>query len=202
LWALRSVGVRQVLAPGAVGSLRPELDPGTFVVPDQIIDRTYGRGHSVYEGTGKVFHVPFADPYCPRLRSAFLAAASAETPLVDGGTLVVVNGPRFSTKAESKMNAQAGGTVVGMTGMPEAVIARELAMCYSTVSMVTDHDAGVDGHEPVTNEQVIAVFEKNLERLKMLLRKVITQLDPEPNGLPNCSCRQTLDGFITSFPLP
>jgi 5'-methylthioadenosine phosphorylase len=129
LWALRSVGVRQVIAQCAVGSLRPELGPGTIVVPDQVVDRTWGREHTVYAAEGPVVHVGFADPYCPRGRAvAVESATAAGKSVAAAGTLVVINGPRFSSKAESTWHQQAGWTVVGMTGMPEASIARELAM--------------------------------------------------------------------------
>lgn len=203
LWALRSVGVRQVIAPCAVGSLRPEHGPGTFVLPDQVIDRTWGRGHTVYDSVGPVVHVSFADPYCPRGRAAVLAAADEQTPLVDGGTLVVINGPRFSTRAESRWHAAAGGTVVGMTGVPESSVARELAMCYTTVCMVTDHDAGVETGEAVTHAEVLRVFAGNIERLKGLLRRVIADLPgPEADEDATCSCRRALDGFELPFELP
>lgn len=203
LWALRSVGVRQVIAPCAVGSLRPELGPGTFVVPDQVIDRTWGRPHTVYDAAGPVVHVSFADPYCPRGRATVLASADEQTPLVDSGTLVVINGPRFSSRAESQWHAAAGGTVVGMTGVPESAIARELAMCYTTVCMVTDHDAGVETGEAVTHAEVLRVFAGNIERLKGLLRRVIAALpDAEPDETATCSCRRALDGFDLPFELP
>lgn len=203
LWALRSVGVRQVIAPCAVGSLRPELGPGTFVVPDQVIDRTWGRAHTVYDGVGPVVHVSFADPYCPRGRAAMLAAADEQTPLVGSGTLVVINGPRFSSRAESQWHTAAGGSVVGMTGVPESSVARELAMCYTTVAMVTDHDAGVETGEAVTHAEVLRVFAGNIERLKSLLRRVIAGLpDAEPDATATCSCRRALDGFDLPFELP
>ena len=139
LWALRSLGVRQVLAPCAVGSLRPDLPPGSFVVPDQVVDRTWGREHTYADGSSGVVHVPFADPYCPRGRSAVLAAgrARADEP-VDGGTLVIVNGPRFSSRAESRWHAAMGWSLVGMTSMPEAALARELGLCYTGIALVTD----------------------------------------------------------------
>lgn len=203
LWALRSVGVRQVLAPAAVGSMRPELGPGTFVVPDQVIDRTWGRKHTVYSAKGKVVHVAFADPYCPRGRAAVLASADDDVRPVDGGTLVVINGPRFSTKAESRMHAALGGTVVGMTGMPESAIARELAMCYTTVCLVTDHDAGVDGGEAVTHHEVLAQFAGNIERMKALLTRVIAALPAhETDAAATCSCRHAVDGQELPFDLP
>ena len=204
LWALRSVGVRQVLAPAAVGSLRPELGPGTFVVPDQLIDRTWGRAHTMFDEVGHVVHVGFADPYCPRGRAAILAAADADAHPVDGGTLVVIQGPRFSTKAESRMHQSFGGTIVGMTGVPEASVARDLALCYSTVCLVTDHDAGVDGGEAVSHHEVLAQFAANIEVLKALLTRTIAGLPVhEPDdATATCTCRHALDGQDLPFELP
>lgn len=204
LWALRSVGVRQLLGPCAVGSLKPELGPGTFLVPDQVVDRTWGREHTVYDVEGPVVHVGFADPYCPRGRKAFLDSATGDTGvLVDGGTLVVINGPRFSSRAESQWHAAAGWSVVGMTGVPESSIARELAMCYSTVCLITDHDAGVEGGEAVSHAEVIRQFGANIGRLKGLLLGVIAALpDPEPDDQAGCSCRRSLDGMELPISLP
>ncbi len=203
LWALRTVGVRQVLTPCAVGSLQPHLTAGTFVVPDQLVDRTWGRAHTVYDQVGKVIHVSFADPYCPRGRQAVLGAATADTPLVDGGTLVVIQGPRFSSRAESQWHAAAGWSVVGMTGAPEAVIARELAMCATTIAMVTDMDAGVEQGEGVLHLDVLKVFAGNIDRLKSLLLRVIAALPPaEDDETATCSCRRALDGLELPFPLP
>lgn len=200
LWALRAVGVRQVLAPCAVGSLRPELGPGAFVVPDQVVDRTYGRGHTVYEAIGPVVHVAFADPYCPRGRATVLHAGSS---IVDGGTLVVVNGPRFSTAAESAWHAAQGWSLVGMTGQPEAAVARELAVCYTSIAMVTDHDAGIEGGGAVTYAEVMRVFADNLARLRELLGRVIAALpDPEADDAAICTCRRALDGLTLPFSLP
>ena len=204
LWALRAVGVRQVLAPCAVGSLKPELGPGALVVPDQVVDRTWGREHTVYADEGPVVHVAFADPYCPRGRGVVVEAArSAGKEVADGGTLVVINGPRFSSKAESAWHQQAGWSVIGMTAMPEAAIARELAMCFTTIALVTDHDAGVGGAEVVTHEEVLRVFAKNVDGLKTLLRKAITQMpEPEPDDSATCGCRRALDGITLPFALP
>lgn len=204
LWALRAVGVRQVIAPCAVGSLRAEHGPGTFVVPDQIIDRTWGRAHTFYDVEGPVVHVGFADPYCPRGRAVAVAAARGSAhDVADGGTLVVINGPRFSSRAESRMNQQAGGTIVGMTTMPEAVLARELAMCFTSLAMVTDYDSGIDGGAAVTHEEVMRVFARNVEDLKVVLRDVIAGLPTaEPDATATCPCRHSLDGIELPFPIP
>jgi 5'-methylthioadenosine phosphorylase len=204
LWALRSVGVRQVLAPCAVGSLKPEHGPGTIVVPDQVVDRTWGRAHTIYDGVGPVVHVGFADPYCPRGREAVINTGGVDgKDLVDGGTLVVINGPRFSSRAESLWHQQAGWTLVGMTGMPEAAIARELAMCFTTVALVTDHDAGVDGGQGVTHEEVIKVFGRSLEGLKSVLKSTIGAMPlPEDDESATCPCRRSLDGLKLPMALP
>jgi len=201
LWALRTLGVRQVLAPCAVGGLQRELGPGTFVVPDQVVDRTWGRPHTVYDGEGPVVHASFADPYCPHGRAALLASAPPDTPLVDGGALLVINGPRFSSRAESRWHAAAGWSVVGMTGMPEASIARELAVCFSTVCCVTDADAGLEGEAGVTHGDVLAVFADNIDRLKALLLRTIAAL-PGTEESAGCACRHALDGQRLPFELP
>jgi len=204
LWALRAVGVRQVLAPCAVGSLRPERGPGTIVVPDQVVDRTWGREHTVYGDIGPVVHVGFADPYCPRGRQVAIdAARTAGQSVVDAGTLVVINGPRFSTRAESRWHQEAGWTVVGMTGMPEASIARELAMCFTTIALVTDHDAGVGGGEAVTHAEVLRVFARNIDGLKSILRSAVAQMPvAEDDAAATCSCRRSLDGLTLPISLP
>ncbi len=200
LWALRTSGVRQVLAPCAVGSLRPELSPGTFVVRDQLVDRTWGREHTIYGEVGSVAHVDLADPYCPHGRAAILrVAAERELDPQDGGTLVVVNGPRFSTRAESRWHGAQGWSVVGMTGAPEAGLARELALCYTAIAVVTDHDAGVDPGEGVRQAEVFAVFAANIDRLRALLEAVIPVLPP---ASADCRCRHALDGVPLPFTLP
>lgn len=196
VWALRALGVRQVLAPCAVGSLRPELTPGTIVVPDQLVDRTWGRAHTVYDEESPVVHVSPADPYCPRGRRTVVAQGKG---LRDGGTMVVINGPRFSTRAESQWHAAQGWSLVGMTGAPEATIARELALCYTSVAVVTDHDAGVFVGEGVTHAEVLAQFGKSIETLKDLLAKVIAKL---PGIESDCTCRHSLDGLPLPFELP
>jgi 5'-methylthioadenosine phosphorylase len=197
LWALRSLGVRRVLAPCAVGGLRPELGPGTFVVPDQLIDRTSGRTQTYYD-RGAV-HVSFADPYCPAGRRTLLdAAAGRGVSAVDGGTVVVVEGPRFSTRAESRWFTAIGGSVVNMTGHPEAVLARELALCYTSIALVTDLDAGVEGGHAVTHEEVFRVFGENTDRLREILLDAVAALPAERA----CTCAAALDGIKLPFPLP
>jgi 5'-methylthioadenosine phosphorylase len=199
LWALRAVGVRQVLGPCAVGSMHPELGPGSLVVPDQVIDRTWGRPHTVYDEAGPVAHVAFADPYCPRGRRAVVdTARSAGLQARDGGTLVVINGPRFSTRAESRWHAALGGDVVGMTGMPEASVARELALCYTSINVVTDLDAGFESGEGVTHAEVFAQFGRSIEALKSLLLGVVAALPTDDE----CHCRHALDGLALPFELP
>jgi 5'-methylthioadenosine phosphorylase len=197
LWALRAIGARQVVAPCAVGGLRPELGPGTFVVPDQLIDRTSGRTQTFYD-TGAV-HVNFADPYCPTGRAAVLEAADVQNlRITDGGTMVVVEGPRFSTRAESRWYSSLDGAVVNMTGHPEAVLARELALCYTTIALVTDLDAGVEGDQGVTQEEVFRVFAENTERMRGLLLDVVRALPDEPD----CPCQHALDGLKLPIALP
>jgi 5'-methylthioadenosine phosphorylase len=192
LWLLRSLGVRQVLAPCAVGGLRAEVAPGDIVVPDQLVDRTSGRTQSYVE-RGAV-HVPFADPYCPRLGDR-LGRLDGVT---QGGTMVVIEGPRFSTRAESQHYAAQGWTLINMTGHPEAILAREMLMCYSALALVTDMDAGVETGEGVGQDEVFAMFERNIERLKTALTSVVTDL-PEPTG---CACSTWADGIELTYDIP
>lgn len=192
LWALHSLGVRQVLAPCAVGGLRPDVAPGDVVVPDQLVDRTSGR-EQTFVASGAV-HVPFADPYCDRLAEVL----GRQPGVKAGGTMVVVEGPRFSTRAESQHYAAQGWSLVNMTGHPEAVLARELQMCYSAVALVTDMDAGVASGEGVGQEEVFAMFASNIDRLKGLLGSVIKEL-PDPEG---CSCATWADGLELTYLAP
>ena len=195
LWALRSLGVRRILAPSAVGALRADLVPGTLVVPDQIIDATWGRDFTFYDEPGTVVHVGFADPYCPQGRRAVRSDAM---PVVDGGTLVVIQGPRFSTRAESRRNAAAGGDVVGMTGMPEAVLARELALCYTGLAVVTDADAGVEASGAVSHQAVLEEFARSVALLRTVLADAVAALPLDDE----CACRHALDGLTLPFDLP
>ncbi|WP_107765370.1 S-methyl-5'-thioadenosine phosphorylase [Nocardioides terrigena] len=192
-WALRSLGARQVLAPCAVGGLRDTVAPGDLVVPDQLVDRTFRRTGSFVE-SGAV-HLPFADPYCPGV-SAALADADPDVRL--GGTMVVVEGPRFSTRAESRHYADQGWDLVNMTGAPEAALAREMGQCYAPLALVTDMDAGAESGEGVGQADVFTRFAANLARLTGLLERAIGSL-PDPDG---CACSTWSDGLELTYAVP
>jgi 5'-methylthioadenosine phosphorylase len=198
MWALRSLGVRQILAPCAVGGLDPEsTPPGAIVVPDQLVDRTSGRVQTFSEHGAT--HVPFADPYCPRLSSALTAAGQrTDEPMLAGGTMVVIEGPRFSTRAESRWYAAQGWQLVNMTGHPEAVLAREMRICYSALALVTDLDAGVNAGEGVSETDVFALFAANLGRLRTILTAAIAEL-PDPEG---CTCSTWADDLELAYEVP
>ncbi len=188
LWAMRTLGVRQVIGPCAAGSLFAEIHPGDFVVLDQLVDRTWGRPDTFYDA-GATHHVSYADPYCPVLAtSAVEAGERVGVRMHHGGTVVVVPGPRFSTRAESRWFRSAGWHVVNMTQYPEAYLARELGMHYAGIALITDYDTGVEhdaGVAPVSQEQVFAFFEENLHRVRALLHELIPTLHSEPTG---CEC--------------
>ena len=179
VWAMRELGVRTIVGPCAAGSLQAHVHPGELVVVDQLVDRTWGRPDTFFDGP-EVHHVSFADPYDAAMRSSLVAAARRlELPVHDGGTMVVVQGPRFSTRAESRWFTSMGWEVINMTGHPEAVLAAELAIPYAAVALITDYDVGLEGAagvEPVTQEMVFAFFEGNLERVRALLFEAIPSL--------------------------
>jgi len=180
VWALRELGVTRILAPCAVGALRADLELGELVVCDQFVDRTWGRDDTFYDGP-QTTHVSAADPYCPELRRLLVEGASeAGIPVRDGGTVVAIQGPRFSTRAESQWFQQAGWDVVNMTAYPECHLARELELCYANVSLVTDHDVGVEGADAVSGDDVFRVFRENSERLRELLRAVVPRIELKP----------------------
>ena len=198
VWALRALGVRRVLGPCAAGSLRVHIHPGDFVVCDQLVDRTWGRPATFFDGP-QTNHLAFADPYCPDLRRALgMAGHGRGASVVDGGTIVVVQGPRFSTRAESRWHRAQGWDVVNMTQCPEAPLARELGLCYATVALVTDYDTGVEdpagagdgqevvNQEAVNQEAVFAFFQENLDRLRDVLLAAIAAV-PFQND-DDCSC--------------
>lgn len=187
LWAMKELGVTRILAPCAVGSLQPHIQPGHLVICDQFVDRTWGRADTFYDGPITT-HVGAADPYCPQLRE--LARQKAEQvgfQVHPRGTVVVIQGPRFSTRAESRWFASNGWQVINMTQYPECILARELEMCYVNLSLITDYDAGLEGHPevtPVSHEEVNRVFAANNERLKNLLKEIIAAVPEERT----CDC--------------
>jgi 5'-methylthioadenosine phosphorylase len=189
VWAMRQVGVRRIIGPSACGSLRPELEPGTFVICDQFVDRTRGREDTFYDGP-QTTHVSAADPYCPELSK--ILAEAGDDRVVLGGTVVVVQGPRFSTRAESRWFAGAGWDVVNMTQYPEAWLARELELCYATVSLVTDYDVGLEDVAPVSADAAFEVFRENLDRLRALLFRAVPKIGPQPDDI----CASALESAI------
>lgn len=190
LWAMRELGVRRVLGPCASGALQPHLARGEFVVCDQFVDRTWGRSDTYHDGP-ETTHVSAADPYCADLRRVVVdTARELGIPVRDGGTVVVIQGPRFSTRAESRWFQSQGWDVVNMTAYPECHLARELELCYANVSMVTDHDVGVESAEPVSAETVARIFRENNERLRALLLAAIPRIGPQPDD----TCAHALAG--------
>jgi 5'-methylthioadenosine phosphorylase len=193
LWAMRQLGVRRVLGPCAVGSLRGDVHPGELVICDQFVDRTTGRADTFYPGP-EVVHISAADPYCPELRPlAAQVAAEQKLPHHAAGTVVVVQGPRFSTRAESRWFSRMGWDVVGMTQYPEVILARELEMCYLNLSLVTDYDVGVEGQPEVAAveaQHVVKVLAENIAHLRDLLSLLIPRI-PE---VPTCNCQHALEG--------
>jgi 5'-methylthioadenosine phosphorylase len=189
VWAMREVGARRLIGPCASGALRADLRVGEFVVCDQFVDRTWGRPDTFYEGA-PVTHVSAADPYCPDLRRLLVETArELGIPVRDGGTVVVIQGPRFSTRAESRWFQQLGWDMVNMTAYPEGHLARELELCYATIATVTDHDVGVAGAESVSASQVVETFEQNNARLRALLFAVVPKIGPQPEDVCSTALR-------------
>jgi 5'-methylthioadenosine phosphorylase len=197
--ALKRSGVTDLISVSAVGSLREELPPGTFVIVDQFIDRTFARNKSFFE-TGLVAHVSLAHPVCRRLGDHLEAAArAAGIAVVRGGTYLVMEGPQFSTLAESELYRAWGCDVIGMTNMPEAKLAREAEICYATVAMVTDFDCWHPGHDAVTVQQIIQVLLANADKARSLVRHLAPRLAPDVHA-PACACRHALDHALITAP--
>lgn len=198
LWALHSLGVARVFGPSACGSLRSTIHPGDVVVCDQFVDQTFSRSGTYFDGP-EVNHVSLADPYCPQMGAELIAAARrASMPVHDRGTVVVIPGPRFATRAESAAYRTLGYDVINMTQCPEVALARELGMCYSSIALVTDYDSGVDDRpeiEAVNQADVFAVFAANVDRLREVLRDAIASL-----GQRSCSCRSATNGILPTDP--
>ena len=196
IYALKSLGVEYVLSVSAVGSLREDYRPLDLVVPDQLFDRTKSRPNSFFEG-GVVGHVSFADPFCPHV-SGLLYDAMGEIEGLGrhrGGTYVCIEGPLFSTKAESRVYRQWGCDIIGMTALPEAKLAREAELCYATIACVTDYDVWHESAEPVTVEMVVANLTQNVANAKRIIRSVLSRL-PVDRTRMTCGCSSALQSAI------
>ena len=186
LYALKQLGVQRVYGPTAVGSLRADVRPGDFVISDQFVNFTNGRKDTYFEGPVTA-HVGSSDPYCPELRELVSGVAKdMGIRCHDSGTVVVIQGPRFSTRAESRFFRSQGWDIINMTQYPEVILARELELCYVNISLVTDYDVGLEGDpnvKPVSNDEVMRVFDANLKKLRSLLLKSI-ELTPSKRSCP------------------
>jgi 5'-methylthioadenosine phosphorylase len=197
IWGMKELGVERIVSPGACGSLQSHIPLGTFVICDQFIDRTGRQKATFFDGPAAI-HINCADPYCPAMRD--LCASSAEKlgiPYQSGGTAVIINGPRFSTRAESKWYHSQGWDVINMTQYPEIVLAREMGMCYLNISLVTDWDVWIAdeaGVKSVTADEVGRVFQANNERMRLLLDDMI----PALSGELACDCSAMLDEAVLS----
>ncbi len=188
IWGFKELGVKRIISLGATGGISAEMEPGTIVVPDQIIDMTRGRDETFFEGEGGVVHVDLTDPYCPELRgSIFTAGKRSGLKFKEAGTYICTNGPRLETKGEIKFFSEIGADIVGMTAMPEASLAREAELCYAGISVVTNYAAGLMEKKLAATE-VVEVMNKTAECLKTLLRGAFDLVPVERS----CSCKEAL----------
>jgi 5'-methylthioadenosine phosphorylase len=196
VWGLKKLGVTRVLSLSAVGSMREDIAPGDFVVIDQFFDRTRHRPDTFFE-RGVVAHVMFADPVCPEVRAGLLAAArDVGVKVHDGGTYINMEGPQFSTRAESRIYRRWGVDVIGMTNLQEARLAREAELCYATVAMATDYDCWHEEHDDVTVEGVLAIMRRNVGNAKALVQAAARRIGPERA----CGCKEALKYAIMTDP--
>ena len=193
IWALATLGVEHVLSVSAVGSLKEEVAPLHMVVPDQVIDRTRGARPSTFFGNGIVAHIAFHAPFCPTLSAVVAGAASAGVPTHRGGTLVVMEGPAFSTRAESELYRGWGADVIGMTALPEAKLAREAGMCYATLACVTDYDTWHETHDVVSADMIIGNLRRNVANARRIAASVAAALPAR-----TCACRDALTNAIVT----
>ena len=200
IWALKSLGVKRIIASSACGSLREDFAPRDIVIPDQLYDRTRHRApHTFFDG-GIVAHIGFADPFCPVLRQILLDGAKAAGATVhDGGTMVVMEGPQFSTKAESRTYRKLGFDTIGMTALPESKLAREAEICYASMNLVTDYDVWYPEHDEVTVEMVVANMVANLETAKAIVRYALPKMEAQGDKAI-CGCPTALAGAIITDP--
>jgi 5'-methylthioadenosine phosphorylase len=190
IYAMKQLGVKKIIAPTASGSLQSNIKPGDFVVCDQFVDRTWGRKDTYYDGP-ETRHISAAHPYCPELRkTAIETGKSLGITTHEKGTVVVIQGPRFSTVAESRWFSKMGWDVINMTQYPECYLAREMGICYANIALITDFDAGLEGQddiEPVTEQEVLKVFEENNEKVRKMLFEIIKNIDLSAENKCNCN---------------
>lgn len=188
IYAMKELGVKKIIAPTSSGSLQPAIKPGDFVICDQFVDRTWGRNDTFFDGP-VTKHISAAYPYCPTLRQLAIDVGKEQKITIhERGTVVVIQGPRFSTVAESRWFSKMGWEVINMTQYPECYLAREMGMCYVNIALITDFDAGLEGQEnirPVTEEEVYRVFGENNEKVKTMLLELLKRIDLEQEG---CTC--------------
>lgn len=196
LWGLKSIGVERILATTAVGSLNPQMKPGDFVLIDQFLDFTKSRRNTFFEGGDLgVVHVDYTEPYCPEVRGVLLEASQGIGVNLHGrGVYVCTEGPRFETPAEITMFSRLGGDLVGMTNVPEVVLAREVGICYATISMVTNFAAGISAG-PLSHEEVLTIMSENTEHLRTLLMKTLETIPAERS----CDCKNAVQGMERLF---
>lgn len=206
LYAFKMLGVKQIIAPVASGSLKAKIKPGDFVICDQFVDKTYGRETTYFEGPqtknkfskAKTVHISSVEPYCSYLRKlAIKACQRLKIRVHNKGTIVVINGPRFSTRAESEFYQRQGWDVINMTQYPECILAKELEMCYLNISLITDYDAGLKGNKnvkAVSFEEIRRVFKQNNEKVKKLIFEIIEKM---PENL-TCNCHQSFKNAVVS----
>ncbi len=196
IYALKSLGVERIIAVNSCGSFKEEIKPGHLLIPDQIIDRTKGRPGTFFDG-GIVAHVPLAEPFCGDLSEIlYKSARDLGATVHKGGTFIVMEGPQFSTKAESFLHKSWGASIIGMTAMPEARLAREAEMCYGSIACITDHDCWHDTHEAVTIEMVLATMAKNIDHAKQIIKLAAGRI---PSGRA-CDCAGALKYSIVTRP--
>lgn len=196
IWALKSLGVEHIIAINSVGSFKKEIAPGHLLIPDQLIDRTSQR-KSTFFGDGVVAHIAFAEPFCPEMRKLlFNCSKDAGATVHDGGTYVVMEGPAFSTRAESRLHKSWGADVIGMTALPEAKLAREAEICYAVIACSTDYDSWHEDEAPVTVDMIVATLRANIELSKHIVKLAVARL-PESRI---CDCPDALKSAIVTSP--
>jgi len=196
IYALKSIGVERIIGINSVGSLKEDFQPNDLLIPDQLIDRTRQRA-STFFGEGIVAHIPFGEPFCPSLSQlVYQSARDAGATAHQGGTCVVMEGPAFSTKAESMLYRSWGADVIGMTALPEAKLAREAEICYAVIACVTDYDCWRHGHDSVTAEMIIGRLRQNIDTAKKIIRLAVGRVPPERD----CDCGTALSTALITAP--